>query len=219
MKTLTMATVLAMLVCAAACATAQTTSVFVGYSTNGTTVKILNATDDNALIGPVLDGQQDRQLTPRGKMFQRHYTNAMGILNGPQKIDWQVYGCRNEHQALPGTFYNPPEWTADTTYLGGLAITQDYIAGNPNEDRLRERVDSIENLLNGRRELGRKDKINELKAWYKSVKKTSLKVQDQICGNPQIITGTLTVSDWYGHHTILITVRGSAANGFTTTVQ
>ena len=209
---------LLLVVSALAMAHAQS-SIVIGYNVAGTTFKVLNATDDNSLIGPVIDGQQDRYLTPRGAIFKRPYSSLFGINNGPTRLDFEIYGCRNEHPVMAGTFYNPPPWASDKTYLEELAITQEYLASNPNEDQLRARVDAIKDLLNNLRELGRKDKINELGAWYKSVKKTSVKVQDQVCGNPQIMHGMINVQQWYGHDTILVTVTGTAAGGFKYSMQ
>jgi hypothetical protein len=194
-------------------------SIMLGYNVPGTTIKVLNATSDGTLIGPVVDGQQDRKLTPVGGIFKRPYQSLWGINNGPTQVDYEIYACRNEHPVLAGTFYNPPTWSPDKTYLGDLALTPAYLATNPNEDQLGDRVKAIEDLLNSRRELGRKDKINELKDWYKGVKKTGIKVDDQVCGDAQIMHGTIDVSQWYGHRTILITVVGNRTAGYKYTIQ
>ena len=61
----------------------------------------------------------------------------------------------------------PPPWAADTVSLGSLAITDAYLATNPSEYALRERVRSIGAFLDARGNLGRKAAMRNLEEYVR----------------------------------------------------
>jgi hypothetical protein len=179
----------------------------------------VNSTSDGSPIGPVVDGQQNRTLTQSGGIFTRTFSETAWDYNGPAQIDFEIYACRNVVPVLPNLTQGLPEWAMDESRFGSTAITTSFLASNPSETDVRNRVDAIKRSIDQRDELGKKESKRELDEWFKAVRKLNPRQSDQLCGDAQIIHGTLDVSQYWGRRVALITVTGDRTKGYVATIQ
>lgn len=183
---------------------------FVSFSLGGPTTQVivLNNTSDGAPLVATI-GNKSRALPYAGNRWGRSFGFSNG---GDVPIFIQV--CSAIQPAY--RFNSAPDWAANVSKLGDLAITDDYLRSSPSESDLKTRVSEIKNTI--KNQPGKKELSEELTDWFRVVTEQGISPQTSVCGSP--ITIPLIALHWqqwysYGQNTVtMITVVGNRKTGY-----
>jgi len=176
----------------------------------GTTIMVVNNTNDHAPLSVTIGDKALKGLLPIngrwGKFFAAGYGGDVTVFIGV---------CGTERPMH--YFVQPPTWATDTSLLGDLTLTPDYLASlekNPSERDLERRVNEIKNSFKG--QFGRKDMIAELDDWFRRVKQSGLNFNGLSCDDPAQINAKVRISEWdYNYNPIAeIVVQGDREGGY-----
>lgn len=204
MKSLKMVFALFALCNGIACAQSPVFSISFGGPT--TNVTVFNDTADNMPINISINGKSAPMLFTRTGSWTRSF--GYGTFANTQVV---VNVCRDTPKKI-NSFVEPPAWSASVDDLHDLAITNDYLTTNPDESTMKARVKAINALYN--KQLGGKEKINELNAWLKSVEKHGLRTEGLTCENPYLVVTVPDISQWGYGNNIVFLVQGSKEKGY-----
>jgi hypothetical protein len=196
--------VMVLLLAAASLSAQHTISVF-GH-TPGIDLRILNDTTDKAPLQLTVNSRDVRGfLLPGMDPWRGHYGSGYG------DVPIVIRACA----AIAERTVNlaPPRWAADEGLVGGLALTKEYLAGQPSEPDLKKRVEQLEKKLSKR--LGHREMIAELHDWFNAVKHLGINRSVQVCGNPVTLTALVHVQyNLYERRTVMLVVRGDRKHGY-----
>ncbi len=188
-------------------ATTSSAQVIGGFGFGGprTRVVVLNATDDDAPIWIQIGDKATKQPVMRDQQWGRSYDyGSMGSVAVNATV------CPT-HQTIKNAVVYPPGWTTDEKF-GTNALTDGFLRGDPSEKEVRKHIEGIEKALAG--QLGRREKIAELKAWFRTVQHSGVAPTVTSCEDSRILTAVQDVSQWGYERTISFVVRGNRSDGY-----
>ena len=190
---------------AAALLSAQHTIFTVGHVA-GTDLRVLNATSDGSSLQLTVNNRAVRGfLLPGMDPWKGHY--------GPGYGDVPVIIRACAVTAERTINLAPPRWATDESVVGALALTRQYLAGQPSEPALKKRVEQLEKKLDKR--LGRKAMVTEIRDWFGAVKRVGIGRSASACVSPVTLVVRLRVQyNLYERRTVMLVVRGDRGHGY-----
>jgi hypothetical protein len=172
-----------------------------------TTVTVLNNTNDgtrlivtigNKSVGPLGQGQE----------WGRRY----GFSNAGD-VPILIKACSLTDTAH--RFNSAPDWATNVSRFGSMALTDEFLRGNPSRKDVEVRVKAIKTAIHNHFE---KEKEAELSDWFNTIKGEGILLNTTTCG--EAITMPFIALHWqqwygYGQNTVtMITVSGNRESGY-----
>ena len=167
-------------------------------------LEIINGTDDQAFVVPIVDGTVGSDVKTNGYPFMMNF----GVTRGEMSVVLQV--CKELDYQHATDF--APIWAQNRNEFGADAL------GDVNDKTsLKEIKRRVENIKKSLRDYpGGKVKERELDNWYKRVKHNGVNLSGVQCRSPRVLP--VKTYGWnYGYsqlHIIQLTVRGDEERGY-----
>lgn len=188
-----------------------TSTVLWGVNLPHVDVVVINSTTDRAPVQAAIDNKSVRGVLDGGEQHAWRFDQTAWGYAGPMNVQVEIEVCRTTTNSPP--LVAPPEWAMDRVFLGDLAITQKFLSSPPSETVLRQRVEDIKKLLDGRGELGRGRMKKELERWFKFCLKVGSRSMGPSCGDvAQRFVFPLDVTEYFGQRVYILEVRGDGGN-------
>ncbi len=194
-------------------ASAQIISLRQNVWLHGTPVTVFNASDGSFKI--FVDDNEAGIIGPGGRWSINFGGGLFVFQNSQQVINFGLSAQVCSDAYMGEITNNPPYWAADSGLLGGLAITNSYLATAPGIKDLRKRVDKIKKQLDDRPGGGPMKK--ELDRWRKVVEQLGYFRRDAVCegGDVEGVRVQLQL-DSYNHYrrSVTLYLRGDKQSGY-----